>query len=257
MILSGRWAGRKKETKSDPYGRWSSMTLVGKKEREVTFITAYRVCQQKGGEGCTVYHQQQLDFEQQGHRQVNLRKKFCEDLIQYVPSLHEKGHTVILMGDFNEDFNVKGNQVNAMLRECGLVNVITKVHEDHRQLPNTYDLGTKCLDTIAITDSKDVPKGCIKSAGYSPFYHEFFSDHCAVFCDINTNILFGSVQNESINSSTCPFTTGNIKQYNKFKETVRKLYQKSRIFQNVRSLKKRFDSDNEDEIKLAIEDCKK
>jgi hypothetical protein len=107
-----------------------------------------------------------------------------------------------------------------MLQECGLVNVITKVHGDHRQLPNTYDRGTKCLDTIAITDSKDVPKGCIKSAGYSLFYHEFFSDHRAVFCDINTNILFGSVRNESINSSTRPFTTGNIKQCNKFKETV-------------------------------------
>jgi biopolymer transport protein ExbD len=67
-ILSGRWAGRKKKTANDPYGRWSSITLVGKKEREVTIITAYRVCQQKGGEGCTVYHQQQLDFEQKGQR---------------------------------------------------------------------------------------------------------------------------------------------------------------------------------------------
>jgi hypothetical protein len=58
------------------------------------------------------------------------------------------------MGDFNEDFNLQGNQINTMLKNCGLVNIITKVHGKSRPLPNTYNRGTKCLDIIAITDSK-------------------------------------------------------------------------------------------------------
>ncbi len=40
-ILSGRWAGRKKHLTSDPKGRWSSISLVGKKGKLVTVITAY------------------------------------------------------------------------------------------------------------------------------------------------------------------------------------------------------------------------
>jgi hypothetical protein len=185
-ILSGRWAGRKQGTKSDPLGRWSSMTLVGKKERKVTVITAYHVCQQKGGNGCTVYHQQQLDFEQRGKRMVNLQKQFCLDMVQYVRSLHEQCQIVILMGDFNKDFNQRGNQINTMLKDCGLVNVYTKAHDDKVKQPNTYDRGTKYLDTIAITDSAQIPKHSIKSAGFMPFYHEFCSDHRAVYCNLDT-----------------------------------------------------------------------
>jgi hypothetical protein len=79
-VLSGRWAGRKDNINSDSKGRWSSMTLQGKQEKYITFITAYRVCQQKGGKGCTIYHQQQLDFEVEGQCMVNLRKQFCADL---------------------------------------------------------------------------------------------------------------------------------------------------------------------------------
>jgi hypothetical protein len=50
-ILSGRFAGCKKRISADKKGRWSSITLVGKKGRYITLITAYRVCQQKGGIG--------------------------------------------------------------------------------------------------------------------------------------------------------------------------------------------------------------
>jgi hypothetical protein len=73
-ILLSRWVGRKKKTTSDPMGQWSSITLVGKQEREIAIITACCVCQQKGDEGCTIYHQQQMDFEQNGQRQITLWK---------------------------------------------------------------------------------------------------------------------------------------------------------------------------------------
>lgn len=44
------------------------------KDRMVTLITAYRVCQQKGGIGSTVYHQQQLDFEEEGKNKSTFKK---------------------------------------------------------------------------------------------------------------------------------------------------------------------------------------
>jgi hypothetical protein len=49
---------------------------MGKRHTLVTIITAYRVCKQKGSEGGTIYHQQQLDFEENGQHHVNLRTQF-------------------------------------------------------------------------------------------------------------------------------------------------------------------------------------
>jgi hypothetical protein len=98
------------------------------------------------------------------------------------------------MGDFNEDFNVQGNQVNTMLKDCGLANVITKVHEDHIVLPKTYDRGTKCFDLIAIIDSKCIIIISIIRAGYTPpFYHKFCTNHHALYYNIDTHTLFGSI----------------------------------------------------------------
>jgi hypothetical protein len=140
-ILAGRWAGRKTDVDSDKKGRWSSITLQGKKGWKITLITAYQVCQQKGGEGNTVYHQQQLDFEEEGKRHVNLRKLFCSDLAQYVRSLHTNNHIVILMGDFNEDLNTDGGQINTMLRDCNLCNVFHCTQGLDITLPSTYVRG--------------------------------------------------------------------------------------------------------------------
>jgi hypothetical protein len=164
-------------------------------------INAYRVCHQKGGVGCTIYHQQQLDFEEEGKRMINLWKQFCADMVTTVRNLHLKGHIVILMGDFNEDLNIQGNQINTMLQDCGLTNLITYVHCTDNCLPPTYDRGKKCLDIIAITDSKYIPKSCITQAGFLPFYHEFCSDHRTVFCDIDTKALFGTICHDKTNTS--------------------------------------------------------
>jgi hypothetical protein len=105
----------KKCTSSGAKGWWSTITLMGKRQTFVTIITAYRVCKQKGGKGRTIYYQQQLDFEENGHRNVNLRTQFCNDMVKLVCDLHAKIHVVVLMGDFNDDLNLPSGQVNTML----------------------------------------------------------------------------------------------------------------------------------------------
>jgi hypothetical protein len=254
-VMSGRWSGRKREINSDSKGRWSSVTLQGKKGRLVTIITAYRVCQQKGGEGCTIYHQQQMDFEVEGKRMVNLRKQFCTDMTRYVQKLHENNHVVILMGDFNEECDKAGNQIDNMLRDSGLINVMSLSKGENFTMPNTYDRGTKCIDMIAISDTNDIPKHSIVKAGFMPFYFEFCSDHRAVYCDIKTSILFGKINKDNVNPSNRPFTTNNIQQCERFKTTVRKLYNKSKIFEKVRHLRHRFKNDDPIALKKTIEEC--
>jgi hypothetical protein len=254
-ILSGRWAGRKVGTDNDPKGRWSSITLNGKKDRMVTLITAYRVCQQKGGIGSTVFHQQQLDFEEEGLKQVNLRKQFCKDMVQYVRDLHSKNQIVILLGDFNDDLNLAGGQVNTMLRDCNLSNVCTNRHDDIIKLPATYHRGTKCLDMIAITNDPRIPKQCIVRAGFLPFYHHFCTDHRMVYCDINTDMLFGKVIPDLTRWTNRPFTTDNLKQCDRFKLQLRKLYKKANLFKIVEDLDKKFKDSKGDDIKELIQEC--
>jgi hypothetical protein len=255
-VISGRWAGRKHDMGEDNKGRWSSVTLQGKKDKLVTFITAYRVCQQKGGVGCTIHHQQQLDFEIEGKRMVNLRQQFCQDLTKHIRFLHDHNHTVVLMGDFNEDCSLSGNQIDNMLRESCLINVMKVQHGDDCVMPNTYDRGKKCIDLIAITDDPTINMEMITKAGFMPFYHEFCSDHRALYCDINTKCLFGAINKDNMNSSNRPFTTSNIKQCEKFKTKVRQLYTKAKIFKKVKDLKTQLNTNNADDRLKIIEECK-
>jgi exonuclease III len=248
-ILAGRWAGRKDSIGQDSKGRWSSITLTGKQNRNITLITAYHVCQQKGGEGGTVFHQQQLDFEEEGHRTVNLRKRFCLDMVSYVRDLHSKNNIVILMGDFNDDLNMPHCQINKMLRDCRLCNVMHCTQGDDFVLPATYHRGRKCLDMIAITKSPLIPKDCIVRAGFLPFYHHFCTDHRMVYCDIDTDALFGRFNPDLTRWSTRPFTTNNIKKSFQFKTQLRKLYKKANLFEKVKELHKRFKDATGEELK--------
>ena len=78
-MASGRWIPRKVKSGADSKGRWSYITLKGKGTRKVTFITAYRVCQQKSIGTCTISKQQQNDFIESGEFGVNLRKRLITE----------------------------------------------------------------------------------------------------------------------------------------------------------------------------------
>ena len=143
--VTGRWANRGVGGGQDELGRWSYYTLQGRKGKKVTTITAYQVCQQKGGVGYTIYHQQQLDIketEYEAKKDIDVRKRSREDSKEFINNQHSKGHIVILMADFNNDMNNSGNATNTFLRESSLINVMTLRHGEC-EMPHTYDRGEK------------------------------------------------------------------------------------------------------------------
>ena len=145
--VTGRWANRGIGGGQDDLGRWSYYILQGRQGQKVTIITTYQVCQQKGGVGCTIYHQQQLDIEEkeyEAEKEVDVRKRFREDLKEFIRNQHSQGHTVILLADFNDDMNNFGNATNTFLRESGLKNVMTERHGEG-DMPHTYDRGKGVL----------------------------------------------------------------------------------------------------------------
>jgi hypothetical protein len=254
-IMAGRWACRKQKVQNDSKGRWSMITLIGANNRLVTIITAYRVCQQKGGEGGTVFHQQQLDFEEDNQRHVNLCKQFCIDLTLLIQRLHSSNHIVVLLGDFNDDLNLDTGQINILMRDCGLVNTIHTVEGVHNKLPPTYHRGKKCLDMIAITDSFTDPTSIVINAGYFTYYHHFQTDHRAIYCDLDTSILFGKLKIDRTRQSYRAFTTNNVKKCERFKTILRDLYSSANILNRVEQLDKRFRDMNEETFQSVVDDC--
>jgi hypothetical protein len=161
------------------------------------------------------------------------------------------------MGDFNEDCNLEGNQISNLLRDSNLINVMTLKSSEGCPMPNTYDRGKRCIDMIAISKHPSIMEDTIEKAGFMPFYFEFCLDHCALYCDINTSCLFGAIKKDNMNASNCPFTTNNIQQCERFKNKAKKLYKKSKIFEKVKELEKRFEKHEPNERMDLIKECQK
>jgi hypothetical protein len=129
-----------------------------------------------------------------------------------VRKLHSTNHIVILLGDFNDDLNVEKGRVNKMLRDSGLRNTINMTNKENTRLPSTYYRGRNCLDMIAISDGQSIPPTIVLRAGYFPYYHHFHTDHRAIYCDLDTDILFGCIKPDLTRQSYRAFTTNNVKK---------------------------------------------
>jgi hypothetical protein len=256
MTLAGRWAVRKRHIGKDKYGRWSYITIDGKRDTKVTIITAYRVCPQRRGVGCTIFHQQQLDFEENNTYNVDLQKQFILDMTNFVQSLHSEGHTLILMGDMNDDLNDANGDISNMLRACGLTNIMKAAFGKETRLPPTYVRGTRNIDLISITTSFDLTNNTIIRAGYFPFHHHFCTDHRILYVDIDLNQLLGNISPDVTHSSSRSFSTNNVEKSKKFRKIVTKLYKKAKISEALKKIDKAFLlASTPKETQLAIDMC--
>ena len=241
-VVNGAWSGRvqmqhiPQPLKGDKFQRWGSTHLIGK-SGIVTIITAYRVCDQRNGAGDnTIYLQQQADLETAYKRPIDPRKQFLRDLHSYITLLHEKGHKVILTGDFNKNLKSSQNEVQTFLKDSNLINVYNHLHPSS-SLPTTYDKGSSCLDLIAM--SKQFPPEVVKRTGFLPFYHPFASDHRSVYCDFDANTLFGKCSPDIIRPFYRQFHTKNVKLSQRYLHSFENKLQKSKIFHLTKQLKEK------------------
>jgi adenine specific DNA methylase Mod len=95
--------GRITSQDSDKYGRWSYLHLQGKDDKTITYITAYQVCAKPTTlQGITAYHQQEIACKREKRTKTNPRHNFRNGLIQFIKIQQDRGHSIILAGDFNE-----------------------------------------------------------------------------------------------------------------------------------------------------------
>ena len=235
VFARGNWSGRVVRSGSDTLGRWSYLTMQGKREKKTTIITLYRVCEQKNQAGnCTIYMQQENDLKNAGRDVVNPRNAILIDLAKIIAKEHQDGNDIILMGDCNEDVYSK-KQIHQFLQENELYNAIAAKHCGEG--PATYDRGSKCIDLIAI--SKTINRDAIVRCGYLPFYDGVFSDHRGSYIDLKASELFEKADPDTNKEIYKRFTTKQTKKCEKYIKKLEEYLDEAKINVKVSELQQK------------------
>ena len=188
-------------------------------------------------------------------RLVNPRDSLTQDVAELIALLHSKAHVVIICGDINEDMNERDTNTWCMMLASNNMQVCTDVKFGTASLPNTFDKGHKCLDTIACSDTLNPT--AILAVGYLPFRIPFASDHRMIFVDLDAERLFGDHIPDITRSSFRHFNTNNIKQTEFYLTELRRHFSNNKIFEKVKRLQTSLHN-NTDAISInhVVAECK-
>ena len=232
--IAGRVINKTRDEASDSNGRWTVTHIRGKGSTVISIFSVYRVCGYDGGEN-TAYIQQQNDLYDKHKRILDPRQQLCKDLQKVLHDLLVQGNKIIVTADINDDAGEEyNNQWNTMAKELSLRNILQHKH-NNKDLPRTYDRGTRCLDTILVSpniDNKDVTK-----AGILPFYSITSSDNRPQYIDINMESLFEDTSMDLTKISNKRFTTKNIRKCEIYLKTLYQSFQEANIFNKVTKIK--------------------
>ena len=231
-IVRGNWSGRMIEMGQEKLGRWSYLTLTGKNNKKIKFITCYRVCKgsKETGPG-SIRTQQEMDLLKEYGEIVDPRKRLLSDLEIHIQQEHSKGYHIILMGDLNEDVQ-NSKTIDKFLGATGLYNIHKEKH--NKDLPNTHDRGKWCIDIMAI--SKTIPSEAIKKSGILPFYSTFPSDHRAMYVDINIEYLFTNAHADTTRHIYKRFSTSRVIRAEKYLFTLETKLEEAKVFKKIDKL---------------------
>jgi hypothetical protein len=240
-LVGNPWATRA-STNGDTsgMGRWSEVCITGKKNK-VTFITAYRVVQKKGGvQGFkTAFLQQCSILRTRGKSDDELdpRKLILEDLGKRIKALKEENHEIILSIDANDTLQNISSEFTKFALQHGLSDILVDRHGTDGE-PATYARGTRRIDYVMATQAINE---YVKAAGIMPLKTFSDSDHRPNFVDID---LVKFLENEPTQSGiTAPRSVGSD--------------QPRAVLKYRKELTKYLDSTNfEEETYSAIEDMK-
>ena len=188
QMVTGATVGRVKQYDNDPYGRWTATILHRVNQPPITYITTYQaVTTSPRSAGSTtyvtqLYSQHATEGRVDPHK---IRKHHVADLVQYVKQQQQKGHSIILNGDFNEDLG----ETDGMSLLCTTCHMRDPILTNHGATEfATYSRGHKVIDYILISEDL-LP--AVRRCGYEPFNNNIISDHRGAYVDFDTDLLFG------------------------------------------------------------------
>ena len=227
-ILTRTIHGRITSQQQDELGRWTVVSLATKRSNLVYIITAYKPCKATLAQAgpLTVLRQQWTILRNKGIRNPNPRKQFDIDLTKMIASIMEKGHQVILFGDFNETKDQ--SDLFQSLYNLGLRDM---VDNRHRNLPKfrSYARGNQVID-YGLCSLSLLP--LINLSTYEPFRTNTNSDHRGIIVDFNSKLLFGK-QHLLSTPTTRGLQSTNIIQSEKFLQFLSKYWKAYNIDKRI------------------------
>ena len=190
-LITNEWTGRilNCDTDTTGLGRWTTITLNGKRHRKIAIISAYQVCNTSIHQcGLTTCFSQQWHLlRAQGTEFPNPRKSFWTDLSRHIQNLQESAHLIIVVGDFNTSYSINNSNPLSNLRSsCNLLDAVSNFHDCSHQ--TSYSRGTTIID-YCLVSTELLP--CIRASGYLPLHFFSYSDHRGLYVDFDSNALFG------------------------------------------------------------------
>merc|ERR1712115_562629 len=202
----GSWTGARLSSGRDyPLGRWSWTTLQGKQDKKITIISAYRVHSGNPSDSpFKIYNQQYALLLQQGHTNPDPRTQTITDLENFIHTIQDTSHSIILCIDGNETLDPTTSSseksLAGLFHRCGL-QVLSSL------LPTTHDSnnkGSRLIDFIAFSSS--LTPAFIKG-GYLTYDAIIPSDHRFTFIDFSISTLFGQTPSSPISPSSRKLNT--------------------------------------------------
>jgi hypothetical protein len=180
--ITGKLTSRVTETTTDPMGRWTSITLLGRLRAKITIVCAYQVVDIRGTSGpTTAFTQQLIMLKQQQRTDQRPRWEFQKDLCTFLQSKIDDGHEIALCGDLNEELGSTAGGMSQATTDLGLIDIHARTHRLDSEAA-TYARGTKRLDHILKTEQ--LASSHSTNCGAEPFNHRFYSDHHGIWVDL-------------------------------------------------------------------------
>jgi len=168
-------------------GRWNFVTLKGKQETYTTIISVYRPSRTQET------YNRQVAYSSKRRKTLNSietqESLWFSDLGNLINEQREKGHHVIVAGDFNDNLNDANGMTRTFMRNMGLRELLL---EKYTNGPATYVRGTNTIDGVFATSSIQIYDGKYSTFEHSP------SDHRWITIDIPENILVGKSRDDKI-----------------------------------------------------------
>jgi hypothetical protein len=233
LLLHGKISEWLVTTGSDDMGRWTYQIFLGKRNRNVTIVNAYQLCDKSVSQRgrYTAAAQQESLLRQRGEINPNPRKHFCSDLHHFLQQWRQEGDEIILTGDLNEALGDGTDTIPKLCSSLNLVDLMFSLH-DSRQIP-TYARGKKRLDDALATL---LAARTIVADGYEPFNHRLASNHRAFFLDFDEAALFGSQSPCSASIQRCDLHAKNPKEVTQYLEAKHNLMEANSIFDRIQRL---------------------
>jgi hypothetical protein len=207
-------------------GRWTWARIQGKQGHITRFVTAYRPVRSTEGEQ-TVHSQHLRELRRQGRFDEEPREAFIKDLEKEIEEWKESGDHLVISMDANEDVR-SGNIADMFGRIGGMREAILTRHPQFSP-PATFDKNRKRtpIDGIWVSQAVEVVR-----AGYGAFEQDGTcpSGHRFLYIDVTLCSVFGYNPPMVYHANARRFNSKDPGLRRKYIRTVRKLYDRGKIY---------------------------